>query len=143
MKKIRITLDNIEGAVSEIDDLIKQMQNLPQKLAESAVPVAQGGYWANDVAVSAEQGNVIARGDQVGFAEYGTGIYAQYDADAPIPTGYSTWSSSPDGSRKLANYGYWYYNGVRYEGTLPAHAMREAVQHLKQNGSQIARDNIK
>ena len=143
MKKIRIDIDgDIAQAKGEIKDLIAQIQALPQKLAEDALPIAQSRYAGHNVSVTAQNGILEARGDEVGFAEYGTGIYADYDPEAPIPTGYGTWSASEDGKGFLIKNGFWYYNKQKLTGTMPTNAMRNALEHLKQNGVQIARKNI-
>lgn len=139
MKKIRI---EIGSDTSAIDDLIRQIEELPQKLAEEGAKHVNFGLYT-DVVTSAENGNIIARGEDVGFAEYGTGVLAEKDPEAPISTGFGTWSASEDGSKQLINKGYWYYNKQRYTGTPPTRAMRYAIEYLKQNGAKIAEDNIR
>lgn len=142
MKKIRINFNgDIGQAIAEIDDLIKQIKDLPQKVAERGAEVTNYGTYP--VTVTAENGNIVARGDQVGFAEWGTGVLAQPDSTAPISTGFGTWSDSEDGSKQLTTKGYWYYNKVRYTGTPATMALHYTEDYLKRNAAQIVGENIK
>lgn len=142
MKRIKIDIDgDLKSSIAEIDNLIKQIKELPNELAKSGAEMTN--YSPYPVSVQASKGTIIASGEEVGFAEYGTGVLAESDPDAPIPTGYGTWSGSPEGKQILINKGYWYYNKKRLTGTAPTRALRTTIEYLKQNGAEMLRSKIK
>lgn len=155
MKKIRIDLDDdesIDAAIKGIEELKKQIEDFPGYVAEREQHIAISGFAMRDrndsdirvrVSKQPKKGYIIAEGESVGFAEYGTGVVADMDSEAPIPTGVGSWSTSEDGKGIFAKHGHWHYNGEDYIGTPPTRAMRDTVQDIKQNVGKLSKEFFK
>lgn len=145
--KIKIDLDgDIDKAITQLQKLQSRIEDFPGYVAMNESDIVQSDYSANgnDILVIAEQsqnfGKITATGDEIGFAEYGTGNQALHADDAPIPTGWGTWSAQ-EGTGQLIKKGYWYdYDGVKHYGETPAYAMTGAVQHIKETIDDRARE---
>lgn len=147
MKKLHIDLDgDLKDAIKELQVLSESLNKLPSVIANEAastvtIPGYQGYPVQTEVTEEGGIATIVATGDQIGFNEYGSGIGAEYVEDAPIPTGYGSWSDSsinPEGKDILINKGYWYYNKRRLYGEIAAHAMTDTVQYLKEHGEELA-----
>lgn len=147
MKHIRINLDgDLKGAINQIEELAQKIEDFPSYVAEQAtMECTRPKYSGHDITTTPEGekniGRVNAIGDQIGFVEYGTGIGAEYVEDAPVPTGWGTWSDSsinPEGKDILIKKGYWYYGGKKQYGEQATHGMTDTVEYLKQHTNDIA-----
>jgi len=81
---------------------------------------------------------LVANGTDVCFIEFGTGV----EADGSVHEGYTftpgSWSSSELGKGIFSELGYWFYNGTRFTGTPPAHAMTQAIAEMESKASEVA-----
>lgn len=158
MKKIVIDLDsNLNLAIAQIEDLKKQIEEFPEVLAEGNRQTTQseydryvafieggtvGGYGKEPVTVEIQAekntASIHAMGEEVGFAEWGTGVTAVVDPDAPIPTGEGTWSK--DHGQNLVDHEYWFYNGQKHFGSVATEAMTHTIERLRNDTESIAKD---
>lgn len=161
MKKIVIDLDGDLGeAIHEIEKLIKEVETFPNKVATEGslhatkrydgytAITANGntvGYGKAPILVTPELHEnasksvfINASGEEVGFAEWGTGIYADNDPKVDIPTGFATWSDANGG--ELSQKGYWWYKKDRYYGSRPTLAMTQTVEYLRHNTVNMAKE---
>ena len=84
---------------------------------------------------------IRASGENVSFAEFGTGVLAttwgtsNVQADYEIAPG--SWSSRH--ARQFSRDGYWYYNGKRFYATPPYAGMQEASIQMRQQSPAIVK----
>lgn len=170
MKDIIIDLDgDISSAIADIEELIEQINEFPKALAEIGAESAQLKY--NNYQADTEQGftngygrmpvtvtvtetdkgvQISADGEEVVFAEYGTGVHtdergkAYSDATTPpVTVAEGSYSAmNPTGGVYWRN-GYWHYDGKKFYGSYPTYALTETVEELRDNAEWISRSHFK
>lgn len=93
---------------------------------------------------------LIADGEDVGFLEFGAGVFTEADeftqeVDYPVYAG--SWSESHAHSdnpnaRYFAKNGFWWYSNVRYTGLTPTRGMQQALDFLRANVEQTIKQKI-
>ena len=91
---------------------------------------------------------IIARGENVMFLEFGTGIYTddfsdEFDHDTLPPIFGGSWSQTEGMGHFRPDHQYWYYNGIKYQGTLPMMGFYFATKEMQQQAETIVREAFK
>lgn len=80
-------------------------------------------------------------GDDVGFLEFGAGVFTEaneFAEEVSYPVEPGSWSESHEHSsnpnaRYFAKNGFWWWSNIRYTGLYPTRGMQEAAEHIRQN----------
>ena len=92
----------------------------------------------SEVVATKDGAKILVNGKDVCFIEFGTGV----EADGSTHEGYTfspgSWSSSELGTGMYATLGYWFYNGTKFTGTPPAHAITQAIAEMESKASEVA-----
>ena len=129
-----ITIDATE-VTDYLDDLISGLndEEIATYVAQEVLPYAIEGLpeFNPHVEVNGETASVVAEGDEVAFAEFGTGIYAHYDLPTQIDVSPGSWSQTHGmGQFVPGSHEYWFHDGRRYVGTIPRNGMYNAAMAL-------------
>lgn len=168
MIKIFIDLDgDLTEAISQVENLIDQINEFPKVLADIGVEQAQtgfdnyqavtkygvaDGYDRSPVNVSAiktkEGAEIVASGEEVVFAEYGTGVFTDdqhkaYSNIATPPVEVDAGSYSRENAGVFDRHGYWHYGGTLYYGSVPTYAMTNTIEELRNGTEDIARTHFR
>ena len=90
-------------------------------------------------------------GDDVGFLEFGAGIFVddsnEFVQDVPYPVEAGSWSrthphSNNPNARYFAKNGFWWWSNIRYTGLYPTRGMQEALNHIRDNVLQVIEKRI-
>ena len=155
MKRITIEL-SVDGCQRAIEELKTYQKEIKPKLDEVCKRLAQIGVeeatrvlnsippiYGNAVerieALPMENGwKIVMSGEDVYFIEFGTGngVNAHYDTSVPVAWG--SWSAQH--SKRLLEYGYWYYNNVKLEGTPAYMPMYYAERAIRENERRIVQE---
>lgn len=87
---------------------------------------------------------IIASGENVMFLEFGTGVYTddfsdEFEHDRLPPIFGGSWSQSEGKGHFRPDHQYWYYNGIKYAGTLPMMGFYFATKEMKAQAENIVR----
>lgn len=168
MIKIFIDLDgDLTEAISQVENLIDQINEFPKVLADIGAEQAQtgfdnyqaiteygdaDGYDRSPVNVSAtktkEGAEIVASGEEVVFAEYGTGVATDdqgraYSNITNPPVDVSEGSYSRENAEVYEKHGYWHYGGTLYYGSYPTYAMTNTIEELRNGTEDIARTHFR
>jgi hypothetical protein len=158
MRKITIELSqaSCEAAINALkgykDDVIPKLEEVCRRLAEIGAEEARlwaqlaQGYGNDDVHISTERMDngykVVMSGADIYFVEFGTGDFAgEYAGDTSnvsVGTMPGDWSDTH--ARRYSQYGYWYYDNVRYHGTPAEMPMYHAGRRIREEMPKIARE---
>lgn len=168
MIKIDIDLDgDLTESISQIENLIEQINEFPKVLAEIGAEQAQtgfdnyqaiteygetDGYGRAPVNVSPEKtkegAEIVASGEEVVFAEYGTGVFTDdqhkaYSNIATPPVEVDAGSYSRENAGVFDRHGYWHYKNTLFYGSYPTYAMTNTIEELRNGTEDIARTHFK
>lgn len=153
MKHITIDL-SVESCKKALDELKTYQKEIKPKLNEVCKRLAEiGRDRAQMIFDSAGEGNgnvtvtvepigngwkIVASGHDVYFIEFGTGdeVDPHYDVSVPVFSG--SWSMKH--AQRWAQYGFWYYRKVRYEGTPAYMPMYYAEKAIRENEKRIVQE---
>lgn len=156
--KLRLTPESIDNAIAELK---KYSINLQDKANEIARELAYLGrnvvdtHYAQShelyvlyVDVVENTAMVIAVGDNVVFLEFGTGVYADdhtegMETEGLPPIYGGAWSQSEGMGHFRPDHQYWYYEGIKYQGTLPMQGFYFASKEIQNRAVEIARQVFK
>lgn len=162
MKHIRFNVDDDLGAViAEITKLRDSVKEIPGKFADEYSASVQSRFDTFDdpnkrpIAVTTQKlgttkAQIVATGEDVVFAEYGTGYAAETDegilgVTPPTPTGPGTWSAN-EGSKVFVNHEHWHYKKTNYGVTVPfpgpTRAVRDTVLDIERDVVKKAEEYI-
>lgn len=93
---------------------------------------------------------LIASGEDVGFLEFGAGVFTEaneFANEVGYPVAPWSWSEShPHSENPNARYGakngFWWWNNIRYTGLAPTRGMQEALDYIRNNVQKIIEDKI-
>lgn len=153
MKTISVEL-SVESCKDALDELKAYQKTIRPKLNEACRKLAEiGRDEAQRRFDSAGEGNggvhvdvmpidngwkIVASGSDVYFIEFGTGddVDRHYDVSVPVFSG--AWSMKH--AQKYAQYGFWYYRKVRYEGTPAYMPMYYAEKAIRENEKRVVQE---
>lgn len=153
MKHITIEL-SVESCQKVLDELKEYQKRIKPKMDEVCKRLAEiGRDTAQRIFDSAGEGNggvhvsiapisngwkIVASGKDVYFIEFGTGddVDPHYDVSVPLFSG--SWSM--EHAQRYAQYGFWYYRKVRYEGTPAYMPMYYAEKEIRANEKRIVQE---
>lgn len=153
MRKITCELspESCKKAIKELKayqrEIGPKLNEVCRRLAELGKEIAQGlfdsaGEGNGGVIVTTEPcengWKIVASGEDVYFIEFGTGndVSEHYNASVPLYSG--SWSEAH--AQKYWINGYWYYGGVRYEGTPAYMPMFNAEKTIRQNVKSVVKE---
>lgn len=155
--ELELNTESIKKAIKELTEysnsLEEKAQRLAVELAEIGKPVVESHYSMGsaegnrDFVVTVEprkRGCVLsAKGNDVCFLEFGTGVMATDNFVGPDATGLppiypGSWSETH--ARQFVTKGFWYYNRTKYYGTSPKMGMFYAKQEMKRNIERKAKE---
>lgn len=160
MKTITITLTgkSLDTAIKDLKAYEKDCERKAQELTESLANIGEreaiigysmSGNGNTDISVAVQANkdghSVIASGEDVLFAEFGTGVYTDttHEWAGKVPKEIAPGSWSKDHAQLFTTKGHWYYAGVPLEGTEPTRAMyyafRRMVDSVKREAERIFR----
>lgn len=173
MKKIYIDLDgDLDASIAEIEDLINQIREYPVILAEIGAESAQArfdnyqgdteymdvsGYGRQPTTVTVNKQKsgkvteveIVASGDEVCFAEWGTGVDTDDQGKAksnlispPVPV-YAGSYSQANGKHFREGHEYWHYRNTLFFGSYPTYGMTDTVEQLRNEAEDIARTHFR
>lgn len=164
MKTIKVNLFNensIDKAIAELQKYSKSTKRKAEKIADELTKI--GAKIVDDRYSMAHEDNesyavtyytykdkgfpscaIVARGENVMFLEFGTGIYTDDFSDEfehePLPPIFGgSWSQSEGKGHFRPDHQYWYYNGIKYQGTLPMMGFYFATKEMKNQAESIVR----
>lgn len=160
MKTITVELSvaGCNKAIKELKEYQKQIKpkldEVCRRLAEigaqeaSAIAFAASvqGLGNDDVKIAApvkiENGyKIVMSGADIYFIEFGTGIFAgEYPAEADVTVGIMPGDWSDTHARKFSDYGYWYYNNQRLEGTPAYMPMFYAGKKMREEMPRVVKE---
>ena len=147
--------DSIDNAIKELKEYQKKLhENETAKkfcvaLAEIGRQRAQAVYdefylegYNRPVTCEVQPTNggakLLANGMDVCFIEFGTGVRV----DGGTYEGYTfypgSWSASELGVGMFSELGYWIWEGEKFTGTPPAHALTKAIAEMESRASEVA-----
>ena len=143
-----ITIDTTE-VTDYLDSLINSLDgnNLALACARYGLPIAQDRLLEFNpyiVLVDEDVVSIVAEGEGVAFAEFGTGVHAAYDLPTNITVAPGSWSQSPHGQGQFVpgEHEYWFYGGERITGTQPRNGIYGAAMAIEDNLNEIIEDYL-
>lgn len=138
-----ITIDTTE-VTDYLDDLLDSLDrnDLALICAEHGLPIAQEllpEFNPHIEQVSEDTVSIVAEGEGVAFAEFGTGVYAEYNLPTNITVAPGSWSQSPHGQGQFipGEHEYWFHAGQRYTGTQPRNGIYNAAMAIDDDLDEI------
>lgn len=152
------------------DELITKLDNADSLFSQALADIGQLMLEAEQIVVTkySLQGNgntdyktnvkpiengwqLTVSGDDVGFLEFGAGVFVNannefvQEVDYPVKSG--SWSvshehSSNPNARYFAKNGFWWWSNIRYTGLSPTRGMQEALNHIRDNVLQVLEKRI-
>ena len=158
MKHITIELSpkSCDKALKELEryqrDIKPKLDEICRRLAEIGAQeasnrFARGNHGNTEAHVTVQQipngYKIVASGHDVYFIEFGTGFFTgvNYGDGLPetsVPVYPGSWSS--EHSHIFENYGYWWYDGEKLQGTEAEMPMYYAGRAIRANEKRIARE---
>jgi hypothetical protein len=150
---IELSPQGCKNALKELDNYRKsitpKLNEVCRRLAEigaqeataivDTIPMQAGNVVERIEAVPIENGwKLVMSGEDVYFIEFGTGDGVSPHFDTSVPVAWGTWSA--EHSQMLWKYGFWYYEGVRYEGTPAYMPMYYAEKRMREEMPRIVRE---
>lgn len=150
---LELSVQSCNRAVKEIEkyekDIKPKLDEVCKRLAEigaqeataivSQVRLAEGNAVER---IGVEQINngwkIVMEGEDVYFIEFGTGDGVSPHFDSSVPVAWGTWSA--EHKQMLWNYGFWYYNKVRFTGTQAYMPMYYAERKMREEMPRIVRE---
>ena len=136
-------LDNYRKSIKpKLDEVCRRLAEIGAQEATAIVdtiPMQAGNVVERIEAVPIDNGwKLVMSGEDVYFIEFGTGdgVSPHFDTSAPVAWG--TWSA--EHSQMLWKHGFWYYEGVRYEGTPAYMPMYYAEKRMREEMPRIVRE---
>ena len=131
---------NVENIVTEnVSKLVDILLDIGQQTAQTTFDAYPSGLQSDDsVSVTAEKTNwnegvISAKGENVVFMEFGTGVMAKHPQRTEFGFVPGSWSINHSNQFIPNEKEWWYYNGQRLEGTPPIMAMYQAHKEMEQN----------
>lgn len=138
-----------------IEELKKYQREIEPKLKEVCRRIAEIGAQEARAHLVLDNGNtdatisdpiptengykVVMSGSDVYFVEFGTGNDVNaYTPNVTVLVAPGSWSETH--ARRFMNYGFWYYNKVRYEGTPAYMPMYYAGRKMREEANRITRE---
>lgn len=149
---------SIDNAISQIkayrNSLQSKIETIVERLAILGTQVVEYQYGLSheDFEVSCiTNGNssmIIAEGDNVVFLEFGTGVYtedhsSEMEAEGLPPIFAGSYSQTEGMGHFRPDHQYWYYEGIKYAGTLPTQGFYFASKEIKEQAVEIAKKVFK
>ena len=135
---INITWGNLDEAIKQLRELAKKIEQFPKDVAQESM--SHINYSGTGVSYSEGENKVFASGDQIAFAEFGAGYYA--DVTTLNVNGQSMESYPGVWSEDHAQT-FQYYSGdpnsYKYN-RVPQHQMQNEVERLRSDTEQKAKD---
>lgn len=154
MKHITLELspESCQRAIAELrkyeNELRPKLNEVCRRLAELGAEearrrFARGDHGNTDAYVSTtptENGwKIVAMGTDVYFIEFGTGFFAHPHGEATTVPVYPG-SYSEQNAQQFSEYGYWWYEGEKLQGTEAEMPMYFAGEVIRANEKRIARE---
>ena len=159
--KIKVNVfdpDSINDALIRVrsyrDSLRQKAEEISSRLAVRGMQVVEYQYESSheDFEVSCiTNGNssmIIAEGSNVLFLEFGTGVYtedhsSEMEAEGLPPIFAGSYSQTEGMGHFRPDHQYWYYEGIKYAGTLPTQGFYFASKEIKEQAVEIAKKVFK
>ena len=153
---IQLSADSCQRAVDELKKYSKEiapkLDEVCRRLAEigaieARARFARGDHGNGGVNVTVEKISngykIVASGHDVYFIEFGTGVNAgvAYGDGMPptsVPVYPGSWSEQH--AKQFSDYGFWYYNGERLEGTEAEMPMYYAGKAIRNNEKKVFKE---
>lgn len=136
--KIEVTWDNLDESIKQLKELAEKIKQFPKDVAQESM--SHIGYSGTGVSYSEGENKVFASGDQIAFAEFGAGFYADtttLKVDGQSMESYpGVWSE--DHAQTFQNYS-GDPSSYKYN-RQPQHQMQNEVERLRSNTEQKAKD---
>lgn len=138
-----IVVRGIQKILGKLERLIDiPVNTITEELANEAKDIIDSAYssafspgntdWQTTIERTTFGHKVVATGHDVGFMEFGTGIYTEGDefADyAPYDVSPGSWSE--EHARQFSERGGWFYGGEYMKGTPPTRGMQKGLDHIR------------
>ena len=155
--KIKVNVfdrDSIDKAIAQIktyknslqskaNEVVGQLAELGKEVVDYQFSLSHEEYELYCV-VDGNSSMIIAEGDNVIFLEFGTGVYTEdhtegMEADGLPPIFAGSYSQSEGMGHFRPDHQYWYYEGVKYQGTLPMQGFYFASKEIKEQAVKVAK----
>ena len=148
-------LKKTEELLDKLTHIEKPMKELARELCELAERVVNeryGSYYVfydgnTDYSTEIEElpngFRLTAYGEDIGFLEFGTGIFASPDefaGDFGVYPG--SWSETHAKQFNLQTHPYWYWRGQKTAGMPPTRGMHEALETIQNEFNAMAKEKI-
>ena len=154
---LQLSADSCNEAIEELKQyqksIIPKLDEVCRRLAEigcqeASYRFARGDHGNGGVVCTTEKiengYKIVASGHDVYFIEFGTGVNAGVaygDSGVPnvsVPVYPGSWSEGH--AQKFSEYGFWYYNGERLEGTEAEMPMYYAGRAIRNNERRVVKE---
>ena len=140
---IRVNTREVERELDTDIFRLRWSNVLLGNLFERGLPEAQRLPGDVHIEVNDNQLSLVAEGDDVAFAEFGTGIYASYpQATHSLRAEPGSWSQSPHGQGQFipGRKEWWIFGHTWTQGEPPMCAMYNAAQRIEDSIPEVARN---
>jgi len=127
---------------AKVEKIVEELTKLGTEIVDYQYNLSHEEYDVSCI-VNGNSSMIIAEGQNVMFLEFGTGVYTEDTTDEmeteglpPIFAG--SYSQTEGRGHFRPDHQYWYYNRVKYQGTLPTRGFYFASREIKEQAVDIA-----
>lgn len=134
-RRIRPKLDEVCKRLAEIGAA------MAQRIFDDPSVIAEGNGGTAVTVEKIENGySIVASGEAVYFVEFGTGNQATSNHGFTVSVPISPGSWSEGHAQKFSEYGFWWYNKVKYTETPTYAPMFYASKEIRANAKRVAEE---
>lgn len=163
--KFTIELKGIDYALEllgKAENLEQPMMAACRELIETAEKIVTARY---SISYASQNGNkdftttiepiengyrLIASGEDVGFLEFGAGVFTEaddFESQVSFPVYPGSWSelhphSDNPNARYFAKNGFWWWSNFRYTGLIATRGMQRALDEIRMQADEVVRKKI-
>jgi membrane protease subunit (stomatin/prohibitin family) len=140
IKELKAYSNSIDSKVS---DILGRLAELGKEVVDYSFSSLDEDCEVSCI-VNGNSSMIIAEGQNVMFLEFGTGVYTEdnteeMDTEGLPPIFAGSYSQTEGMGHFRPDHQYWYYNRVKYQGTLPSHGFYFASKEIKEQAVEIAK----
>lgn len=147
LEETKEMLDKIANIRKPLIEACKELCLMAQEVVERRYgtwSVMGNTDYQTEVEILPDGARLSVFGEDVGFLEFGAGVFTDADEFAD-QVGYAiypgSWSET-EGSRSFADRGFWIYRGVEFRGITPSRGMHEAYESILNEIDEVVKRKI-
>ena len=160
---MKVTITGIDDVlaklkkVSEVDEAIKAailelLQTAEQTvIAKYSLRSGDGNTdFTTEIQTQADGGTLYISGADVGFLEFGAGVFTEaneFASEVDYPVYPGSWSESHPHSdnpnaRYFAKNGFWWWSNIRYTGLAPTRGAMTALEEIRNTADEVVQKKV-